>query len=628
MGYNDNDDFWTLDKLIPPRSARQIPKGEEPRRGTSDISFAEIKQNAGTEKPDKREEPLSFVSVPKSYVKSESRTSETRTSESVTKKIEFTESKVLVSAQLSHALSYSMRGQGFLKSALDTERYYSEGIEREDLPFDGRMTEREKAIHVPIYALMPTFRDMTSAQKRWYEYWKLCQIEKHKLDTESSYFYLYISETLNLCEGELISPDYALDRLLWLAETYCLDDSGTGVMLRRILTDCIFDLVISQELPFPTERLAGIFDERYIPSRPLLCSVYIADHVLSGECYIKKLDKKALSFVFRYISDHDYTKSKYYQRDPEYASFADKCFADTAPAVLISDCIKSGRTGEASAMISASLMTTTRRLYPGALTDTELTKTVVLEHYPVFADPSFRAASGALFKYIENKVRGVYGIKTKMSGVNINEERRKKVDEYFYPLEEKQRIEAHERALEKQRSRKRFADAETVTHEGSQPAKKRSIEDIVIDTGRASMIEESSWSNTAKLMEGIEFEDDVLDDPSALISLNNENDTAEDAASETEKHEEAKTVYEDVYEEFVSSLDDLSLSLMKLLFEGDIPKAHKLCEKRGIFLQAAVDGINDKAAEITGDIVINDDNEIIEDYRDDISERIKHKWMS
>ncbi len=624
MGYKDNDDFWTLDKLIPPKSVRQ--KKDNYVGGVTDgISFAEIKQE---EKSKKHEEPLSLVSVPD--LSGQSRSSE-KTSETVTQRIVFPESKVLVSAQLSPALSYSMRGQGFLKSALDAERSYSEVIEREDLPFDGNMTEREKAIHVPIYTLMPTFRDMSPSQKKWYEYWKHRQTEKRKLNTESSYFYLYISETLNLCEGEFISSETALDRLLWLAETYCKDDSGIEIMLRRILSDCIFDLVISKELSFPAERLAGIFDENYIPSRPLLCSVYIADYVLSDESFIKKLDKDALDFVFRYISDHDYTKSKYYKRDIEYAAFADKCFADTAPAVLVSDCIENGKTGESSAMISASLMTTTRRLYPGALIDTQLTQTIVLEHYPVFADPSFRAASGALFKYIENKVRSVYGIKTKMSGVNINEERRKKVDKYFYPLEEMQRNESVRKSSERARDKKYTVDIENKETAVS-AVKTRSAEDIIIDTGKASLIEEASWVNTAKLMEGVEYDDVSSGDASVIYSSlgeNEENVYNEDGKTEENiRSDEISDGISDEYEAFVKSLDGFLLEVLKCLFEGKISEAGVLCKKHGTFLQAASESINDKAADTIGDIVINDDNEIIEDYREEIFERIKHKWMS
>ena len=111
MGYKDSDDFWTLDKLIPKSSLHSKKQGS----GASDqkypdaISFAEIKQGANEKKA---EGPLSFVSVPRPAANAEA----------VTRKTEFPESNVLVSARISPALSYSMRGSGFLKSALEAER--------------------------------------------------------------------------------------------------------------------------------------------------------------------------------------------------------------------------------------------------------------------------------------------------------------------------------------------------------------------------------------------------------------------------------------------------------------------------------------------------------------------------
>jgi len=208
-------------------------------KGGGDIPFASVR--SGEEpKENKRTSPV-FVSVPKRQ--------EEKSGARRTKRIEFKGSRVLVTAEITPAVSYSLRDSRFLEGAMNSRRFYPYDFVREDVPFEGEMTEREKTIYSPLYNIMPVFRDMTAPQHRWYQYWKSCQEKKNRIDTDQSYFFLYVSETVNLSEGGMLSADEAMDRLLWLLETYCTKESeevsNTVSSLRRILTEPLFDLIIS-----------------------------------------------------------------------------------------------------------------------------------------------------------------------------------------------------------------------------------------------------------------------------------------------------------------------------------------------------------------------------------------------
>ena len=122
---------------------------------------------------------------------------------------------------------------------------------------------------------------------------------------------------------------------------------------------------------------------------------------------------------------------------------------------------------------------------------------------------------------------------------------------------------------------------------------------------RAAAIEAASWQTTKRLVEAFEEE------------------TLADGASFTEKTEEktALPLAEPQKEGLAASLGELC-ALVRLCEKGDVAGARAFAKERGRMLDALIDEINSVAADVLGDIILEDTGAgfaVIEDYREQLA---------
>jgi len=514
---------------------------------------------------------------------------------------EFGDSRILKSAVITPGVSYSLRDAGFLAAAKAADSYAAERFS--SLPeSEHDIASVSSSLYAPLYSIMPVFRDLTPSQKTWYGFWKRCVAagKGNLLPSDTSYVSLFASETANFCEAGVISGEEAVRRFLLMISLSPEDPSRSAGPVRRFLLDCVFDACVSKGIPFPLDALSGMICEPNMRSRPLLLSVYTADKLLRYREEADSLTDEKRGDVMALVSDYDYRASKAYGRDPEFAMLAADAMRRIGfPAVMAEFAsFASGKTPP------CSLLTVTRRLYPGTVTDPSLTAMIQISYYPVFTESSFGAAAASIIKYTENKVRTLCGVKNKLSGVGASVKQQVMIDGFFAPYDEaRKKREAEKKLL--RRSQRISADR---TEEEAKPPVPRTV---VLDPKKAEDIERDSWINTYNLTKDIDGSDE-----GPVITLG----SGETKAGEVSGGEEAAAP--SGMEGALSLLSESDRKVLAALSRGDKTRAERICREAGEFFLAVSGRINSAFSDAFGDVVIEGDG-VVPDYAEELSELLR-----
>jgi hypothetical protein len=197
-----------------------------------------------------------------------------------------------------------------------------------------------------------------------------------------------------------------------------------------------------------------------------------------------------------------------------------------------------------------------------------------------------------VMKYSENRLRRLWGIKSRLSIYALPTEIKGYVDEYFDRI----LLNAKSVGAISRTSKKR---AEELEYEKlyAAPAEPFSL-------ARASQIEEGSWDTTKLLVDTFEDESnfEIIEE---AVSNNTEN-----------KAENKNTLEEALGEKYEF--------LIAVLTEN-VKEQRNIIQRLGVLSEALVDEINEIAYDLLGDILIEDDGEkltIIEEYREEIGGQI------
>ena len=199
-----------------------------------------------------------------------------------------------------------------------------------------------------------------------------------------------------------------------------------------------------------------------------------------------------------------------------------------------------------------------------------------------------------MVKYSENRIRAYLGIKSKLKIAPLPDDIRMCLEEYF------------DREFGKVKSNSQASHAEKAA-EIPEYEKLYDAPSTGFDLSRAQKIEKDSWTVTKMLEAELEeFEEDYeksMEEPSPTVP-------EVTAISPAESSGETSG-----YAAFSAALDAGELEFLLRAYRGESQPKDILCD-------AVADAINEKAVDITGDVILEDNGfgyEIIEDYLSDIS---------
>ncbi len=537
----EKDDFWDIDKLVPKKKHSSLSpfatkssvveyhiEAENDLKNTSSVRDAEDRK-------------LSFDSI-----KQESTAKRT---------IYYPENSLIKSVTISKFNDKYDFYDSFRKSAI--------------LYFD---CPGEKCEFAQYFSYMPQYSQLAKPQRDYYFYWRSEFRKGRFVKTDYSYLYLYVYEVINL--PDLIPPELGIKLLCKLWREY-------RKSLPRIdLYFCIWvqDYCMVHTLPCPMDDIRDfIFDIIKLSS---MKEYYFNDIGTNG--------RNAVWPILAYLSDYDWTRglSAVIRQIPDneqknksqiYTELLEGAFRIILPDIW-SECLCE-RNEDTVCRIS-------RSAFPNTLCTHSVKCRLDIEYHSLKDATSLRSNVTGAVRYIENKIRSLFGIKSRIAVRHIPNVYREIIDCYFNEFVEKTHLE------EKKRNLPAYEKLYDVPKEE-------------LSLAGADQIERMSWNITARLCEN---EDAESADSEAEISVNN----APICATAVEQ--------DMIFDKAPSDICGLSDSEIKyiefLLFGGE--SCVPLIDEEGI-----VEHINETFVDSFGDIIIentNDGFKILDDYKGDVTE--------
>ena len=434
--------------------------------------------------------------------------------------------------------------------------------------------------HVDFFSYTPQYRQMSKAQLAYYFWWRENAIRGEWLPAAFSYILLYVYEIINL--NEIIEPNEGLRRLVsvWLAYR------GKHKVLDKYLSEWVADYCLIHRLRAPREALSPI-----MPA--------VMENASFREFYMAGDDGGITTeTLIELSSDYNWQKSKYAAESAEMR----EQYRRHIPAAVGYVASRSGDErfsthGMKSAVVS-------RDAFCGSLCAHNVKCRIDIEYLSFVRSRELRTLMTELVKYCENKLRAALGIRSRLRVNELDERFRTLADEYFdreFPQTKKEtaksRAEAEERAYD--------AAYDALTHG--------------VDAAGAAEIERASWASTELL--ATEFEPEAVseaipgNDETAADFQKTRTDTSEFFG---ERKDEALANDGSIF----ARLDVTAAEYLRLLLENGGAAASAFCRENAVYEDEVASRINEAAADIIGDIILEPDANggyvIIEDYIDEI----------
>ena len=427
----------------------------------------------------------------------------------------------------------------------------------------------EKCEFAQFYSYMPQYSQLTKPQKSYYFYWRSEMRNGRYIRTDYSYLYLYVYEIINL--PDVIEPDLGIKLLCRIWKEY-------RKALPRIdlyFSMWVRDYCLVHELPCPISEIRDIiFDVIRISD---FKEYYFTDIGTSG--------RDGVWSLIAYLSDYDWHRGFSSivgtpSQDAEHLRKAElyKNLLEGAMRVILPQvweaCMNEKEHG--------NLVKVSRAAFPNTLCTHSVKCKLDIEYYPLADASDLRAGITAAVRYTENKLRALFGAKSRLSIKYIPMEYKELIDCYFDEL------------IRKTESRIKKKEAPEYERLYDAPKEKLSF-------AGADEIERLSWETTVRLCDTDEY---------------------------AETDSEIKTVTPEVQDEpkFTENRNDYGLG------ESEISYIAALCESSkpsvsGIDCEAMVERINEAFSDGFGDVIIEDTGDgfaIIEDYKEEITEWLKN----
>ena len=406
----------------------------------------------------------------------------------------------------------------------------------------------EKCDFAPYYSYMPQYSQLTSAQKNYYFYWRDMVRRGKFIRSDYSYVYLYAYEILNL--PDKISPEEGIDLLCRLWREY-------RAALPRIdsyFTVWVQDYCMVYGLSCPMDAVRDfIFD---VIEASDFKEFYLSD--------VNALGVDGTETLVAYLSYYDWRRGRFAGGE-NAARYREHM--QGAMRSVVRELYFAGRITEGAAA------TIKRDAFAHSLCTHAVKCKLEIEYTRLSGDEQLRLLVTAAVRYTENKLRALFGIKSRLAIKDLPDEYRRLIDRYFDGIFA---TEAAKRARAEMPEYEKLYDA---------PREKLSF-------SGADEIERASWSTTARLVTEEELAEEQTEAPTPEI--------CEPMADERDTY----------------GLSSEELSALSALFRGEC----------AITDDALAERINEAFSDGFGDVILECADEgysIIEDYREEIGEWLR-----
>lgn len=413
---------------------------------------------------------------------------------------------------------------------------------------------------VPFFSYVPQYSQMTRPQLEWYLYWREGARQGVWRDTDYSYVLLYIYELINL--SDRLEP-------LKVQAALCGIWAHYRTIYRQLdtyLPEWICDHCLIHHLP-PPDLCTGE-----------LLSVAMA-HCSLKEFYVPTSgDDGYISALLAFCSNYEYRKSKFYTG--ENVPLFDRVIAGALREVtkLTS---ADGKLFVSAKMDDSKLL---RDAYTGALCSYRIKRKIEVEYCSFSRTHELRYFLTDVVKYTENRLRGVIGVRSRLSV-------------YALPVAVRTHLDTYLDGVLPQRK--------PISKKEEAPAEYERLYDLPrteLSLSGAAEIERLSWETTERLVEAFEENGDQPS-VSETSAVPMPEPILMPEAEKTADTESAWTRY---------------LPFLRAALEADRKGETDAAAALGRSLDVIADEVNTLAAELLGDILLEEDGSgafaVIEDY--------------
>ena len=418
---------------------------------------------------------------------------------------------------------------------------------------------------VAFFSYVPQYAQMNRAQLNWYLYWRDGVRRGEIMPTDYSYILLYVFEIINL--ADTVDVRAGQQQLCALRAAF----RGTYPRLGHLLDEWICDYSLIHHLPPPeTEDLSLLGDctlkEFYVPNTD-------ASH-------------RYASALIAFGSNYMYTKSKF--AVGENRALYDKHM----PGALCACIADRGEVGARMAGAGLEESRLIRDAYTGALCSHRVKRRIEIDYCSFARSHELRILVTDIMKYTENRLRAYLGVKSRLGLYALPQTFRDCIDRYMQgALPQKIRPASNE-------PRQEYEAMYDVPR-------------TALDIHLAAQIEASSWNTTERLISAFGEESEPLE----IL--------CEQPAPEEQPHDQISVSCEpNVAEE----TDDLNGKLseyrgfINFALRNDVAGQRAYAREHGEMLDSIADRINEIAADVIGDILLEEDENggyrVLEDYTD------------
>jgi len=417
----------------------------------------------------------------------------------------------------------------------------------------------------PYFSYMPQYSQLNNRQLAYY-LWFRSEIRAERYPSvEYSYILLLIYEIINL------SDKLPRERSIDVLEAIWLNYRDEYPRLDVQLSEWIFDMCLLNKTHPPRDILGVVGNA--LPATAGLREFY-ADAVGDSEAFA--------SLLLRHCSNYNYKKSKFAVGENRQLY---KKHMRGVLSYIISKCNDPSHPFELAGL-KLQDSRTQRDSYTGALCSPKVKKRIEIEFCSFSHSHELRFIVTDILKYAENRIRAHIGVKSRLSVNPLPSEIKALADEYFgrelpiktlHPSIENE-IPEYEKLYEP-------------TSHG-------------LSFESAAKIEQLSWETTGRLVEA--FED--TEDPIVI----------------------EESIPEPIPEESGSLFDSLSTdekSFIIAALDGDISAQAAIAARSGSLPDIIADRINTLAADLMGDILLEDVGggyAVIEDYEEETRGALSH----
>lgn len=557
---NKNDEFWDLSEYAnKSKQTQSIPRSFSNRR-TSAIEINDSKINLKTEKLDQSDTMITKFIPPHSDAN-------------------FIKKNIIFEYKPQNPLIEKVTVYSDKENSV---LFISDNLfirERRAL-IDRTTTFKE---YVPFYSYSPRYSQLNKAQLNWYIWWRQNARNGNFIKTDESYVLLYAYELAATPDSE--DRQAALDMLCSLITSFSSNE--LGIVYKIMIRDIICDYCLINNLPSPTQKLSKI--ERQVLFGSFLPEFFV-DFSQNKESCVPILASTSL---------YDYKRSK--------------CYNDTN-----ADTFKIGIDGAINAVINNddafnSITSFTKGVYSGVTVDRHpfphmvnvVNKSIKIEvvYYEL---SNIKSAITDIVRYSENKIRDHLGIKNKLHVLTVNPAARIAVDSFF-----EENLPARP-VVDRRRKDARMAD------ESHDYDVLYDVPKVEISPERALEIDRESWDTTRKLTEAFADVDTTTDVGTNELAHSDMNQAkiTPISSSQSDITEPIVSDEQSVYVQLCNNLGDIA-QFVNLCRGSSLLEQRKFASSHGMSCEELVDKINESAAELFGDIILEDNGEryvIIEDY--------------